>query len=243
MLAYEDPMQLNVLVVDDDPDMRSLLCQIVSRRGHLPYAVDSAEAGLELLPSLVFQVAFLDQDLPGMEGLLLGEFLRRNNPDMAVALVTGRDALRLENKTRELEVKLIAKPFEVGEIMGVLDGYLSRMAADAAIVRAEANPDHTPPIAEFCVELGAYYDMPNVPQRIEERLAGGIARALRGLRSEARYNESERVMALAGLLTAKVLGIRLPKGAEGLSMYAEYDRLMGRHDRRPEFGHDEEDED
>ena len=241
-MAYEDPIQLNVLVVDDDPDMRSLLCQIVSHRGHLPYAVDSAEAGLELLPGLLFQVAFLDHDLPGMEGLLLGEFLRRNNPDMAVALVTGSDSHRLETKTRELDVQFISKPFDVGEIMAVLDGYLARMADAAACHEAESSPDHAPPIAEYCAELAAYYDMPNVPQRIEDRLATGVARALRGLRSEARYSESDRIMALAGLLSARVLGVRLPKGSDGVSMYDEYDRLMVRHGRRVEFGHDDDDE-
>ena len=241
-MAYEDPIQLNVLVVDDDPDMRSLLCRIVSQRGHLPYAVDSAEAGLELLPSLTFQAAFLDQDLPGMEGLLLGEFLRRNNPDMAMALVTGRDTPRLEARSRELAVDLIKKPFEVAEIMKVLDRCLEDMVAHAATEEAVADPNHAPPIAEYAAELRSFYDMPNVPQRIEERLAGGVARALRELRSEARYSESDRVMALSGLLSAKVLGLRLPKGAEGVSMYAEYDRLMRRHGRRAEFGFGDDEE-
>jgi len=239
-VQLEDPIQLSVLVVDDDPEMRRLFCEIVARRGHVPYAVESAEAGLELLPSVTFEAAFLDHDLPGMEGLLFGEYLRRNNPDMSVALVTGSDDRRLENKTRNLDVQFIAKPFDVVEIMGVLDACIARMVERRVTAAVLADPDHAPPIARFAEHLGAHYDMPNVPTRIEERLAGGIARALRELRSDARYTERERVLALAGLMTAKVLGVRLPKTGEGLSLYAEYDRLMTKHSRRLEFGPEDE---
>ena len=235
----EDPIQLNVLVVDDDPEMRRLFCEIVTRRGHVPYAVESAEAGLELLPSVTFEAAFLDHDLPGMEGLLFGEYLRRNNPEMSVALVTGSDDRRLEHKTRNLDVQFIAKPFDVVEIMAVLDACIARIVERHATASIVADPDHAPPIARFVQHLADHFDMPNVPTRIEERVASGIARALRELRSDARYAERERVMALAGLMTAKVLGVRLPKTAEGLSLYAEYDRLMIKHGRRIEFGADD----
>src|SRR5688572_19886173 len=95
--------QLNVLVVDDDPNMRDLLAEVIHRSEHQVVTAESAEEAMQLLPYWTFQVAFLDQNLPGMEGLLIGEFLRKNNPDMMLALVTGDDDRRLQKKSKDLE--------------------------------------------------------------------------------------------------------------------------------------------
>src|SRR5215212_2090158 len=84
--TMSDP--LHVLIIDDDEQLLGLLTQIVTRMGHVAVPADSAEAGLELLPFWTFQIALIDHHLPGMEGIVLGEYLRNNNPDMAVALVT-----------------------------------------------------------------------------------------------------------------------------------------------------------
>ncbi|NIX18602.1 MAG: response regulator, partial [Actinobacteria bacterium] len=65
------------------------------------------EEGLALLPDWTFQLAFLDHNLPGMEGLLLGEYLRDNNPEMTIALVTGSDEPKLERRTRDLKIKFV----------------------------------------------------------------------------------------------------------------------------------------
>ena len=55
-----------------------------------------------------------------MEGLVLGEYLRRNNPDMTIALVTAEGDVRLERKSRDLSITYIRKPFKVADILGVL---------------------------------------------------------------------------------------------------------------------------
>ena len=54
--------------------LRGLLVDIIGRGGHQAVPVASAEEGLELLPIWTFQVAFIDQRLPGMEGLVLGQY-------------------------------------------------------------------------------------------------------------------------------------------------------------------------
>jgi hypothetical protein len=50
-----------------------------------------------------------------------------------------------------------------------------------------------------------------------------------------RYTERDRVLALAGLLSARVLGIDLPKTQSGHSLYQEYDQIMVQQGRRTEF--------
>lgn len=233
-----DDEPLNVLVIDDDEPMRRLLTDIVTGEGHTAMPAGSAEEGLELLPVCTFQVAFIDQNLPGMEGLVLGEFLRRNNPDMTIALVTGEPDKKLRRRSRDLAITHISKPFDVREIVGVMAEYVER-----ALERRECRLQHdatdfAPPLGRYVDELEACFGVPNVPERIEGRLVETIKRSLNALRSVSRYTERDRVVALSGLLTARVLGVQLPRATSGRSLYEEFDALMQEHGRRVEFGNE-----
>lgn len=233
VLMDRDP--LAILVIDDDDGMRSLLVDIISSHGHQVVPAESAERGLELLPYWTFQVAFLDQNLPGMEGLLLGEYLRRNNPDMTIALVTGEDDPRLPRRTRDLSIAFVPKPFEVRDIVRVIDDCVERARERDARRQTREDDQFEPPLSEYLDEVAAAYDMPKVPGRVEERLVKTLKRCLNNLRSVSRYTEKDRVIALCGLITARSLGVELPRGSSGQSLYEEYDELMRQHGRRPEF--------
>jgi CheY-like chemotaxis protein len=227
--------ELNILVIDDDDALRSLLVDIVTKSGHVAVPASSAEQGLELLPYWTFQVALLDQHLPGMEGLVIGEYLRRNNPDMTIALVTGEHDPRLPKKTKDLSIQYIKKPFDVNEIRDVFAQYQEAARAREERRLAGEDADFAPPIARFVMDLGESYEIPGVPERIEERLTATIKRCLFDLRSVGRYTERNRVLALAGLITARVLGIDLPRLPSGRTPFEEYDALMREHGRRTEF--------
>jgi len=229
------PDQLNVLIIDDDPGLRRVLVEIVTGEEHQAVAVESAEAGLELLPHWTFHVAFLDYNLPGMDGLLLGEYLRSNNPDMVVALVTGDPSPRLRRSSEELSIVFIEKPFEMDAILDVLDAYRTgtRERRERRLRREHVH--WAPPFASFADDLAAEFSVPNVPGRLEARLVERVKRALNDLRASGRYDERERVVALCGLLAARVLGLRLPNASSGRTLFEEYDALMRRHDRRTEF--------
>jgi len=233
--AEEVPDQLNVLVVDDTPEMRDLLVAIVHREGHLAVPVESAEKALELLPIWTFQVAFLDHNLPGIEGLLLGEYLRRSNPSMVIALVTGEDDPRLERRSRKLSVTFIAKPFQNTQIHRVLESYLEVARDRAERRRAASDEDFEPPIARFAADLAESFDIPKVPDRVSDRIVSTLKRSLSNLRTVSRYNERDRVVALSALLTARVLDVDLPHTSDGRTLFEEYDRLMETHGRRTEF--------
>lgn len=230
-----DHEQLNVLVIDDDEAVRTLLCEIIARVEHQVVPVASAEEGLEVLPFWTFQVAFIDQNLPGMDGLVLGEYLRRNNPDMTIALVTGDEDRALQKKMRDLAIAHVHKPFDVAVILEVIDNYIvgAKERRELRLSRADGNFD--PAFAAYATELSAVFAMPSVPGRIEDRLLETLKRSLNNLRSVGRYTERDRVITLSALLTARVLGLNLPKGSDDLTLYQEYDLLMDQHGRRREF--------
>ena len=226
---------LNVLIIDDDDQLRRLLTEIVTHMGHIGVSAASAEAGLGLLPFWTFQIAILDHHLPGILGIVLGEYLRSNNPDMAIALVTGAGDGTLHRRTRTHSITFIEKPFEVESIRALIDEYVEAAKEREARRLSRDDPDFAPPIARYAGELGASFALKSVPNRVQACVIETVKRCLNDLRSVSRYTEHSRVLALSGLLTAKVLDLELPRLASGRTLYEEYDHLMQQHGRRCEF--------
>lgn len=234
-MTGKDATQLNILVVDDDDVVLNLLVTLLSRNGHQVVPAGSAEEILELLPYWTFHVAFLDHHLPGMEGLVLGEFLRRNNPEMTIALITGETDPALRKRSDASGLEYISKPFKSADIFGVVERH-KEWDRQRRLRRLERSQQHWAPLlSEHMDALSDIYGVPNVPSRIEERLVHTVKTALNNLRAANRYSERDRTIALCGLICAKVLGVDLPKGSSGKTLYREYDELMKHMGRRQEF--------
>jgi DNA-binding NtrC family response regulator len=231
--ASKEP--LNILVIDDEADLRQMFERLFNGEQHQVVLAASAEEGLQLLPHWTFHIAFVDQRLPGMDGLVLGEYLRRNNPDMSIVMMTGSGDPRIERRSRDLALKFLAKPFGISDALAVVDEYVASARERETRRRHSADPAFDPPLGAFMEEIAQSFDLPKVSDRVEDGLAQTIKRCLNNLTTAARYNERDRVMALSGLLTARVLGVALPRAKSGITLFEEYDRLMLERGRRPEF--------
>jgi CheY-like chemotaxis protein len=235
MERYKDAGLLYSLVIDDDPEMCRLLTRILLAEGHQCVTAGSAEEGLAQLPFYTFDVAFLDQRLPGIQGLVFGEYLRENNPEMTVTLVTAESDERLDRVAAAHGIAVIEKPFEVDAILKVVERHRAGVAARREQAAAEGDPAFAPPVAEHLDALDAFFHPPGVPQRLQDLLDARIRDALHGARGGAPGHQGDRVAAFAGLLAARVLGVRLPHLRDGHSLYDEYDDLMVQQGRRVEF--------
>ena len=235
MTGRRDDNQLSVLVIDDDPEIAEVVARILLKDGHQVVTAGSAEEAFEQLPYYTFQVAFIDHHLPQMEGLVLGGYLRRNNRDIQLALVTGDSDPRLRDEAERLDILLLQKPFRPEQILDVVDTYVRRARRRQERREQEQAPDHGPPFARYAADLPAYYSTPRVSRRTTDHLVRRIKQCLNSLHSVPRYNERDRVAALSGLLTALVLGIELPKRRDGTTLFAFYDEIMREHGRQTEF--------
>ena len=226
---------LNILVIDDDAELRQLFARLLNGEQHQVVLAESAEEGLQLLPHWTFHIAFVDHTLPGMEGLVLGEYLRPNNPDMSIVMMTGSNDPRVERRSRDLSLKFMPKPFGIHEVLRTIEDYLVTAREREVRRRHSVDPAFDPPLGTFTDELAESFALPKVSDRVEDGLAQTIKRCLNNLTTAARYNERDRIMALSGLLTARVLGVSLPRAKSGITLFEEYDRLMLERGRRPEF--------
>lgn len=81
----------DILLVEDEKDVRKSLRRLLESLGHNVKEAASAEEGDVWLTSQRFDVCLLDVELPKMKGLeFLGWALRRD-PEMAVIMLTGLD--------------------------------------------------------------------------------------------------------------------------------------------------------
>ncbi len=234
-MSYAETGLINILVIDDEEEMRTFLTSLLLPLGYQVITVESAEAGLEQLPYQTFDIAFLDHQLPGMDGLVFGEYLLKNNPFMKIALVTGNTAPRVERESIEHDIAFIRKPFKVEEILDVVEEYKQISHARQEASETSSQPCFAPVIRDYFKGLPTAFNFPDVPGRIQKLLFQQIRSALAEMRIAGYLSEESRVKAFSGLLAAQVLGIKLPKLKDGSTPWEAYDKLMESYKGRLEF--------
>ena len=78
----------NILVVDDDRNIRRVLAASLESASHQVTVAENAERALELLGSSTPAVVVSDVRMEGMGGLKLLESIKRLNPAMPVVMMT-----------------------------------------------------------------------------------------------------------------------------------------------------------
>jgi PAS domain S-box-containing protein len=108
-----------VLVVEDEPVVRSVLVEVLHDLGyHALEAMDGREALRLLRGDWQLDLLVTDVGLPGgMNGKQLADLAREQRPGLKVLFVTGyADAAGLSGDVLEPGMALIAKPFEAGNL-------------------------------------------------------------------------------------------------------------------------------
>lgn len=118
----------NILVVDDEPQIRRVLRSTLSARG---YVITEARTGEEALESLGKErpdLILLDANMPGMGGIETCREIRRGS-DAAIIMLTVRDAER--DKVAALDAgadDYVVKPFGIEELLARIRSALRRYA-------------------------------------------------------------------------------------------------------------------
>ena len=83
-----------ILVVDDDPLVRSYLEKVLTHDGHQVLTVESGESALEHTATQEFDLALIDLRMRGMGGMELLAALRQQRPDTAIIVLTAHASLK-----------------------------------------------------------------------------------------------------------------------------------------------------
>lgn len=121
---------MRVLVIDDDPQIRSLLERTLRLEGFSPHPVETAEEAVDLLEKgQSFDLYVVDQMLPGMSGLSLVKALRKRSLT-GILMLTAKDAI--SDRVLGLEAgadDYLGKPFAVEELLARLKALGRRFEA------------------------------------------------------------------------------------------------------------------
>lgn len=113
----------NVLVVDDDQDMRDLVELVLRRSGLDVVAVGSPLAALDLVADTEFDMAVLDWSMPQMDGGELCARLRQvpELRDLPILILTAyADAATRERAFAAGATDFMSKPFTLKDLRGVV---------------------------------------------------------------------------------------------------------------------------
>jgi DNA-binding NtrC family response regulator len=121
---------LDLLLVDDDSELRSDMASYFDRQGHRVEQASGGEQALELLERRSYDVMVLDLIMSGMSGLEVLKELQARNAECEVVMLTGEgtiesavEAMKLgarEFLTKPVSLKeldqLVRKAYETGQL-------------------------------------------------------------------------------------------------------------------------------
>lgn len=117
-----------VLIVDDDQAIADTLAVIFRMHGYSALVAYSAEQAIERIASSIPDLALLDVNLPGMNGIDLAIVLKANHPDCHLLLLSGHESTRglLEEAAKKGYIfDILAKPIHPTFILERVKGLIS----------------------------------------------------------------------------------------------------------------------
>ena len=124
-----------LLLVEDDPDLRSMLGRLLDEEGYAVTAAADGQTALRDALAHEFEVAVVDRGLPFIDGLELLTRLRRAGWFVPVLVLSayGAPADRVAGLDAGAEDYLV-KPFDVDELLARLRALLRRHASDVDVL-------------------------------------------------------------------------------------------------------------
>lgn len=134
-LAYkpEEAMRPVVLVVDDEEHIREALQILLKEKYDVILAGDAYEA-LSVARSRHLDMALMDVNLPGMDGLKALDAIKEINREIGVVMLSASDsAQQAVAALRKGAYDYITKPFSDDELITVLDRYTDTLALKSEV--------------------------------------------------------------------------------------------------------------
>jgi DNA-binding NtrC family response regulator len=125
--------RMHVLIVDEDPAVRSACCEIAALRGFVTHGIDNLAAARSLLSGNSIDILLLDLKSPGGAGLELLEEVKLLHPEIAVIVMTAFATVTSAVEAMRTGANdYLTKPFAVDDLAAVLDRAAERRNVDTA---------------------------------------------------------------------------------------------------------------
>ncbi len=121
MAARQESGAPRVLVIDDEPIVRDVLNDILSREGYAISLAPDAETGLEALEKEGYDLIVLDLMLPGLGGFETLKEIKRRDPDSVVVMITAYGSVETAVQAMRMGAHdYLTKPFKNEDVIRTL---------------------------------------------------------------------------------------------------------------------------
>ena len=143
----------DILVVEDEGDIRELLRFNLEREGFSVLEADDGRKGLELARRHMPCLIILDVMLPGMNGFSLCETIRRTDQKIGIIILSAKG--QEQDKIRGLSIgadDYMTKPFSVSELLARVEALCRRVGRSGGGSAADENAPTTLVSGEFVLD-------------------------------------------------------------------------------------------
>lgn len=144
-------MTRNVLIIDDEPNMRWVLGRALEQAGYTVHGAATGNEGLALLGHTPVDLVLLDLKLKGEDGLTVLRRLRERRPELVVMLLTAYGTVANAVEAMQLgAADFLRKPFDVEEVAFKVARALERRTMQQELARL-AVAQRPPPAFEALI--------------------------------------------------------------------------------------------
>ncbi len=156
-----------VLIVEDDAAMRDLLGEEVADAGHQVKTAGHAASGLEMLRAEAFDIVVTDLRMPEMDGfdLIRGIMALPHPPHVVMITAFGS----IETAIRAVKLgayDYITKPFEIEELLLVLDKAQSERSLQQKVARLQREVEDRFSLGSIIAKSNSMRDVVTMVERI-----------------------------------------------------------------------------
>ncbi len=111
------PNTYKVIVVDDEDNIKDLIKELLTLKGHKCFTASNGKEALEKLSSDNFDSAIIDIVMPEMDGITLTKEILKKYPDIAIMVMTGFADYTAKEALDSGASDFINKPFNPNEFL------------------------------------------------------------------------------------------------------------------------------
>jgi PAS domain S-box-containing protein len=120
--VYREAEGIQILIVDDERDIRDASERILSRIGFQTFTAQRGEEALQIFQDIHPSIVLLDLKMPGMDGMEVLKHLRERDPFLLVIVITGYATVETAIEAmKQGAYDFISKPFEPDQLRIVVN--------------------------------------------------------------------------------------------------------------------------
>lgn len=117
-----DKKELKILIVDDDEITRGVITSLLCKKGYSVVSADDGLSAIKIFKTEEIHLIITDISTPGADGIEVLKQAARNNPDIAVVMLTSYGAMDATIAAiKEGAYDYLTKPFKIEEILALVE--------------------------------------------------------------------------------------------------------------------------